>query len=161
MPSPFTYVIPPAGISAASIWSPVPFVDPASPPSFLAEAISPTSGELTSVFTGRHPVDAWMVTQLRTIRGSGAAVLEEGHRLPPASDIETNDDETEPRLRSEIKRILRPAVDRGDIEVVSITIANGTTGDSGDLAMGHVLYRNLRLNKAQPEKLLIPAIGEP
>ena len=67
------YVIPPAGVSRASFFTPVEFVSPAKPAAVLADDIDPKTGELRSLLRGLHPVDAAVITAMRTERGCAAS----------------------------------------------------------------------------------------
>lgn len=145
------YVIPPAGCTAASVWTPVPFVDPAKPPTFLSDRLDASTGEM-SLLEGMDPVDAWMVTQVRTVEGSGAAVFGQGQRLPPNNPaIELNTADAAQLIKFELRRVFKPAVDRGDVEIVDIVVNAGDDGPDLDYGAGLVLYRNLRRKPTDPK----------
>jgi hypothetical protein len=142
------YVIPPAGVSAASFFTTTPFVDPARPPAILADDIDPKTGELRSLFTSVHPVDAAIQYQFRVKRGSGACVLEQGQAF---DSIKKNTSSAPNDLRFEAQRILQPFVDRGDAEIVTLEVAGGEA--EKDRGAVFVQYRNLRTGKVSPIEL--------
>lgn len=132
------YVIPPAGVSAAGFFVPgVVVASPEHPPAILADAIDELTGELTSLFAGPHPVDATVQTAFRTLQGSGAAVVNVGHRY---DKIRKKTDRTARELHDEAERVLRPFVDRGDIEVE--TILEDVENQGFDGAAQLIRYRN-------------------
>lgn len=144
------YVLGPGGVIPASAWSPPNLAEPVIAPVFLADKIDPLTGELQSMLVGRHPVDAWVVTQLATVHASGAAVLDSGQAL---GRLKTIDDTTGALIEFELRRLLAPAVARGDIEIVAIVGAAGEDeGEPFDLGAGYVEYRNLRLPTVDPLK---------
>lgn len=110
----------------------------------LAEKIDVGSGDLLSLVEGLDPVDAWVLTQLRTIRGSGSAVQDQGHNL---TGIENNDATAPALIAYEIDRMLKPAVDRGDIEVLSRLVEAGEEAPAFDMAAVQITWRNLRTSK--------------
>ena len=144
---PFVFVIAPAGVSAAGLFAPAVFVDPALPPALLADDIALNNpfvadGDFASLLTFIHPVDAAVKTQFRLVRGSGAAVLEDGNKL---SEIKKIGPTTASEIEDEYRRILQVLVDRGDVEIETIAIEVGE--DAPDLAAGFVEYTNLRTAK--------------
>ena len=132
------FVIPPGGVSAASFWTAVPFVDPAHPLGVLADKLDPNTGELLSLIAGRDPVDAAIAYQFRLRRASGAAVLEDGQAFEA---IRKNTDSAPAELRFEAERVMRPFVERGDAEIVGLIIEAGE--DAGDMGAVFLEYRNL------------------
>ncbi len=141
---PGSYVIPPAGVTAASFFTPTPFVDPAKPPALLADNIDPKTGEFRSIFTAPHYVDAAIVTQFRTRRGSGAAVQNDGQAL---DEVKKNDANAPDAIRHEINRVLKPFVVRGDIEIRKIDVEAGETFGIQGSAL--VEYLNLRTRRIE------------
>lgn len=143
-----TYVIPPAGISAASGFTPATFADPASPPALLADYIDPATGELLSLFTYVHPVDAMVVEAFRLERGTGAAIQNDGHAF---SAIKKVTEATPRQLEDEARRILKPLVDRGDIKIGTLQTEVGI--DATDLGAVFIEYTNLHTGKGQPVRI--------
>ncbi len=142
-----TYVIPPAGVSAASYFDPLTFVDPATPPIILGDDIDPETGELRSILSGIHPVDSAVIVAVRTVRGSGAAVQDVGHRL---GDIKKVDDSTAKAIEQEFRRALQPLVDTRDIRIDKIEIEADPDTDSGS---SFLAYTNLQAMTARTVKL--------
>ena len=119
-------------------WTPAPEAPWAPPPVFLGDDIDATTGELRSLTRGIHPVDSWVITQIRTVRGSGSAVQDDGHRF---GTFELVTDDAADIARAEVERMLRPAVERGDIEIVSVA---AETMDGEDGVNVVVEWTNLR-----------------
>jgi hypothetical protein len=138
MSGPPPYIIPPAGVTAASFFVPFAVVDPALPPAILADKLTAT-GDLASFFVGGDPIDEAIAFQLRIVRGTGAAVVDDGQRF---RDIKKNDNNAVADIRSESLRVLQPFIANGDIADVSLQIQAGE--DEGDLGAVFIVYRNLR-----------------
>ena len=137
-------IVPPCGVVPAVTWVPPNDAAPLAPTPMLAEKIDVGSGDLLSLVEGMDPVDAWVLTQLRTIRGSGSAVQDQGHAL---TSIENNDATTAALAAFEIDRMLKPAVDRGDIEVLSRVVEAGESAPAFDMAAIQIVWRNLRTSR--------------
>jgi hypothetical protein len=134
MPS---YVIPPAGITAASFFTPV-FVDPARPPVIMADDIDPQTRELRSLFRGAHPVDAALQANFTARRNAGPALSTVGHDfLLNKKNVEG----TTQALKNECKRLTQRHVDANNIEVEEVFTDADTYPDMGVVV---VKYRNLR-----------------
>jgi hypothetical protein len=133
-------VIPAAGVSAAGLYVPVVASEPLEALGLLADAYDPNTGELVSLRTYVHPVDAAVQAQFRLARGSGVAVLEQGQAF---GRIENVTDSTARELDSEARRILEPFVQRRDIAIEKILTEAPVAGTDGDTAMVTVVYRNL------------------
>jgi len=126
-----SYVIPPAGISAAAFYAPgVAFVDPDTPPGLLCDNVDPATGELKSLFTAPHPVDAAREMAFRVRYESGAATGRIGNRF---HEIRHNDDRAAAHLTDEAKRILKPFVDLELLEIESIQVDTKLAPDLGAL----------------------------
>jgi hypothetical protein len=137
------YVIPPAGVYPAAFFVPgVAIVDPTRPPPVLADDITP-DGDLGSLFTPVHPVDAAIKEVFRLFGDTGAAVVGKGQRF---NEIRKNLPDTPRRMKDEANRILAPFVSRGDIEVLEITVDADIAPDLGAL---FVRYRNRRTGQEQ------------
>lgn len=136
---PYSTIVPPAGITAASLWAPAVFVDPAFPAANAADRIDPTTGEYASVLGGRNAVDAALLTQLRTLRATGAAVLEQGQAF---DKIKKNDAAAPASIKFEIDRIFRPFIAANLVKILSTTIEAGE--DAEDVGAALIVYRNLQ-----------------
>lgn len=133
-----TAVIPPAGVSAASFFTPTTFVDPARPPAILADKLDTTTGEFESLLEGRDPTDAAIAFHFRVRRGSGVAVVDIGQRF---ADIKKNDDAAAQSIRFEIERILKPFVDDGLVRLARLSVEADPDTDFG---AAYVEYINTR-----------------
>jgi hypothetical protein len=138
-------IIQPAGISAAGTYTAVEVISPAKPPAILADDINPTTGELNSILSGIHPIDAAVITRIRTKRSSGASVNSIGHRFDRVKKI---DESYETAIRYEAEQVFADLVFRGDIRVDKIAFSD--TGDTGSIFFH---YTNLRTNAAKKVKL--------
>lgn len=133
-------VIPPAGTSAASFFT-ENIIDPAKPAAILADDIDYSTGDLNTILSGVHPIDAAFADQFKIQRGSGASVMEQGNDF---HKIKKNLESTPRALRQEVDRIAAPFVARGDIRLDEV-IAEAVT-DTGEVV---VSYINLRTQKAE------------
>lgn len=138
-------IIQPAGISAAGTYTTVEVISPSKPPAILADDINPTTGELNSILSGIHPVDAAVITRIRTKRASGASVSSIGHRFDRVKKI---DESYETAIRYEAEQVFADLVFRGDIRVDKIAFSD--TGDTGSIFF---YYTNLRTNVADKLRL--------
>lgn len=144
MPAP--PIIAPVGVSPASYGAPTEFVSPAKPPAILADDIDPATGELRSILRGIHPVDAHVITALRTKRGSGVSVMATGQRF---DDVRKIDDAFPRRIQDECERALSTLIDRGDIRLEKIAVIED--GDTGHL---YFEYFNLRATNRDQKRTL-------
>lgn len=136
------YIIPPAGVSAASFFTPGTIVDPAKPPAMLADDLDVATGELRSLFSRVHPVDAAVVEQLRLHRGSGAAVEDEGTLFRKFDKVYDN---TAAAVEDEIRRALKPLVDRRDIRIDTVAVESGVDDPTMVASVGE--YTNLHTDE--------------
>ena len=135
---------------APLIGSPLSSWQPPAPPdvavaAYVAEDIDPATGEVMSLTSGIDPTDASLITQARTVRASGAAVLEDGHQL---DEIENNDDDAPARVTFELKRLLAPFVARREIVVLQLDVEAGP--QDGDTGAAQIVYRNVRTSAERP-----------
>lgn len=119
------YVIPPAGVSAASFFVPGVY-DAARPPATLADDIDPQTGDIRSLFATVSPVIAAVQYAFQLERGSGAAVQGKGQAFKKIKKVRPS---TELELRAEIDRIFQPFLDAGLVEILNVTITAPTVGD--------------------------------
>jgi hypothetical protein len=144
MPAP--PIIAPAGTSAASYGAPTEFVSPSKPPAILADDIDPATGELRSILRGIRPVDAHVITALRTERGSGVSAMATGQRFRSVRKI---DDAFARRIQDECELALAPLIERGDIRLEKIAVIED--GDTGHL---YFEYFNLRATNRDQKRTL-------
>jgi len=142
-------------LSKPAVGSPLSLWEPPDPTvvlsaSYLVDAIDPLTGEVQSLTTGMDPTDAALLTQLRTVRGSGASVLEDGHNL---DRIENNNGDAKARIVFELQRLVQPFLDRREIQLERPIADSVDAGEAeGDTAAAEILYVNLRTR----EKRSIP-----
>ena len=131
-----TVAIPLGGLSPAiaEISSSLPAL---APPVALADNIDPATGEIASLFTRVHPVDAAIQQQFRVRLCSGAAVLTSGSRF---HTLEDKTERTDAEIRGEIARVLKPFIDRSEAAIISVQVDPEALGADGAAAL--VLYRN-------------------
>lgn len=134
MPS---YVIPSAGVSAASFFTGATFVDPAKPPAVLALPIDPATGDWSSILSGIHPVDDQVIEAFRVAQDSGPAVTGVGNKL---GDIKKVDETTEAQITFEVRRVLGRFEKAGNLRIESIEV---TADPDNDWAEAYVEYTNL------------------
>lgn len=111
-------VIPPAGVSPASAFEATEAPKRPKPAGFLADPIDFEDGELLSLEHGIDPTDAWVITQLRTVRASGSAVDSVGRDF---SDVTHTTERHANILRQEVLIALAPAIDSKAISNVTVT----------------------------------------
>lgn len=138
------YVIPPAGVSAASFFSPATFVDAAKPPALLADDVDTATGEWRSIFTFVHPVDAAVKEAFRLREGTGASVATVGNRY---RKIRHAGPSAKRHLEDETQRIMSPFVARGDVAVKTLTVEVGEV--AADTGAVFVEYSNLRSGRVE------------
>lgn len=143
MPS---YVIPAAGQSAASFFSPANFTDPAKPPAFLCRAINPTTGDWNSLFTGIHPVDDHVIRAFRVQENSGLSAIGLGNRF---ASIRKVDETTARAVEFEIRRLLNPLVRSKDLRIDEITVEADPDGDSSHAFVEYTNLQSLRTRKLE------------
>lgn len=104
MPGPF---ILPAGVSPVSSDPGTVLEPPGLPPVMRASNLDPTTGEVLSLTRDVAPIPAAIQRQFRTVRGSGAAVLNDGQSF---NKIQKNDITATRQIQFEIQRIFAPFV---------------------------------------------------
>lgn len=138
-------VIPPAGTSPAGFFVPVNYTVPGEPIAMLADPIDPVTLEYLSIERGFDPVDAAVVTSVRTKRESGSAVENVGHRY---QDHPRVDEHLEQFMREETGLALEHLTDAGEI---AFKLAVQTEGDTANL---HLEFRNLVRARETPGLVL-------
>lgn len=101
----------------------------------LADPIDVKTGEFLSIIRSYDPTDAAVLTALGTVRGSGSAVLEVGHKLASYPRV---DEGLETYFREEVSFALRHLVDDGQIRLKAVQIVK-----LEDAAEAQVFYVNL------------------
>jgi hypothetical protein len=131
MPAP---VIPAGGTSPAGLFVPVLYVEPDEPIAMLADPIDFETGELLSIERGFHPVDADVITSLRTERATGSAVQDVGQRFRDMTHI---DEKSPAFIREETRIALQHLLDAREVELSITPVAEGDTGEL------QLAYKNL------------------
>lgn len=121
-------IILPAGVHSLGFAEGVQFVEPSRPPVIAADDVNATTGEVNSLLTSIDPVDSAVIQIARTRRGSGAAVLDIGHRL---AEIKKNDDSAAELAKSYAREMFAALVADGRIEIESIDTQQFGAVDDG------------------------------
>lgn len=130
----------PAGIFPLSLWSPGTPPAPVIPVSILCPELDPNTGERRSLDVSADPTLTALGLQLRTMLASGSAVQNDGHKL---FSIRKNSRDAPALIEHEINRIVKPFVDVGTLEVISIVIAAGPpAGSRGSIKLTVKLLRS-------------------
>lgn len=121
---------------------------------FLADALDPRTGELLSISTGVHPIDAEVVFVLRAAFNAGPALQGVGTRF---GDLRKITDETSIEIAKIIREALDRFVKRGDIRIDKILTAQGARDlGASDMAAALVVYTNLQTGKSGIKVQVIP-----
>lgn len=115
-----------------------------------ADYIDPTTQEYLSLTKGMDPIDAQVLIALKTIRGSGAAVMEDGHRL---KDIRKITRDVVMRVQAEVRNTLGLLVRNRDIRIDTIEVTVRKGSQQVDLQLD---YYNLRAR--EPGRTSIKAV---
>jgi len=114
-----------------------------------ADYIDPATGDYVSMTSGLDPIDAQVVIALNTVRGSGAAVKDEGNNLESVRKIgETVQREIESEVRVALKRL----IENGDIKLGTFTF---DIQPSNHYVNATVNYQNLRARSNRAVTLVI------
>lgn len=100
----------------------------------LADDIDPNTGEVLSIFTSPHPVDAMVRDAVVTDRSSGLAVQGVGNSIHEHENLV--DGESEADLADAARVALASLVERGLIDAVATATVDGDTSDT------QIQYRN-------------------
>jgi len=132
-------VILPAGLHELGAAAGTDFVTAESPPTLLADDIDATTGELNSLIEGIEPEDSAVIQIMRTKRGSGAAVLDIGHRFHL---IEKNDDRAPDLAKAYAREAFADLVNGGFIELHDIDTSQfGQIGDGLGIFLSYTILR--------------------
>lgn len=127
-------VLPPAGGFPVGI-PPENQTSARAPALFLADAVDAVTGDYLSVLRGVDPVEARALEALRVRRGSGSAVMDDGHQL---HTLEVIDDKLPVLLRAAIEFAWKRLLDDRLIELVSADV-----DPEGDTASVRIVFLNL------------------
>lgn len=130
--------IPYAGLSPASAYTITGFAVQEPPAAILADEIDPITRDFTSLERSRSIADGMVIHLLSVQRGTGAAVLDTGHRLRELRQVE---ERTPVSTESTLREALKPAKDAGVAEFTRIA----AEVDAGDRTQVNsvVVYRDL------------------
>ena len=132
-------VILPAGFHELGAASGTDFVTAESPPAILADDIDATTGELNSLVSSIEPEDSAVIQIMRTRRGSGAAVLDIGHRFHL---IEKNDERAPDLAKAYAREAFADLVSGGLIEIHDIDTSQfGEIGDGLGIFLSYIILR--------------------
>jgi hypothetical protein len=101
----------------------------------LADPVDVKTGEYLSIIRSYDPTDAAVLTALGTVRGSGSAVLEVGHKLASYPRV---DEGLDTFFREEVAFALRHLTDDGQIRIKAVQIVK-----LEDAAEAQTFYVNL------------------
>lgn len=104
----------------------------------LADPIDFATGELLSIERGFDPTDAAVINALRTLRASGSAVDDIGHRFTDASHVTP---QLQSLFREEARLALLHLTSSSQITLDEVLMV--TEGDSGEV---QVHYTNIARN---------------
>ncbi len=139
--------IPPAGYSPASAFELVGHAEQQDPVPILADAIDAKTGEYTSIEDSATIADGLVTTLIRTVRGSGAAVIEFGQSFRKMRYV---DDQSGVLAESLARQALEPAVDAGVVAFASI---EGVVNESDPTQVDAVLgYHDMLAPEAEREQ---------
>lgn len=114
-----------------------------------ADYIDPATGEYASMVQGLNPIDAQVILAMTTIRGSGAAVKDQGQRL---SDIDKIRKTVEREIQSEVRLALKQLIQQHDIRLGTFAFDKQPSNDY----VGVVIeYTNLRAGGVRSVELVI------
>lgn len=118
------------------------------PSILLAEDVDPATRDLRSLFTGADPIDAQVQVALDRVRGSGAAVLEDGMAAPPDKMLDSLAADLEREARVALSRLVR----NGDVRVKRCVVIAEPQNQTAQIV---VEYVNLRLDSGSTRRALV------
>jgi hypothetical protein len=132
-------VILPAGLHELGFAEGTQFVSPASPPAILADDINASTGEVNSLLTSIEPEDSAVIQIMRTRRGSGASVLDIGHRFHL---IDKNDERAPSLAEAYARGALADLLRDGRIDLHDIDTSQfGELGDGLGIFLSYSILR--------------------
>ena len=138
---------PAAPLNAGNTGSTV-YADPAAPAPMLADDIDPNTGELLSVFTSPHPVDAMARDAVIADRDSGLAIAGVGNTIHEIENLIPGESERD--LADAARVALASLVERRLIDAVAVSTVEGDTSDT------QIRYRNRLTRRNGPSIPLQP-----
>ena len=109
------------------------------PSPLLADYIDPSTNDYLSIEDGMDPVDAQVIIAMKTKRGSGPSVTEDGHNLDSIKKIMPS---VERDIEAQLKLALGRLIRNGDITYKGQTITNNDPANA--YVEGYVSYVNER-----------------
>lgn len=141
-----TIIVPPSTLTALGGALPAVGVQ-AAPPIILADYIDPGTRDFASMLSTLDQIDAQVIIAITTKRGSGAAVMDVGHRLHKIKKILES---IQTDITAEIKLALKRLVTNGDITLKPIKFLNVEPGNQQvDFMVEWVNLRSGTLNSVR------------
>lgn len=141
--------LPPAGTGPASAFGVTGTISQPVPPTILADAIDPRTGEYLSLTASANLADSFAVEALRVQRRTGAAVRELGNRFRELTHV---DDESASRLDSLTREAFADGERAGVLEF--LRIETGVDPSDGSTLCAFAVYRDLLApSSAEPRRL--------
>ncbi|MEA3225142.1 MAG: hypothetical protein U9Q07_04265 [Planctomycetota bacterium] len=124
----------------------------AQPPVILADYIDPDTRDFASMLSTLDQIDAQVVIAITTKRGSGAAVMDVGHKLHEIKKIRES---IQTDITAEMTRALKRLVTNGDITMKPIDFLSVDPGTQQVDFM--IKWKNKRSGALQSVRLLMKA----
>lgn len=128
-------------------------VSEGTPSPLLADNIDPATRDFADLFVGVDPIDAQVQLAVTTIRGSGAAVLEDGITITPTK----MGDSYRAQLLADARAALARLVRNGDVRLLGVELLLDDQGNQTSL-LG-VQYVNLRAVDGSTRRVVAPTPG--
>lgn len=146
-----TIIVPPSTLTSLGGALPTVGVQ-AEPPVILADYIDPDTRDFASMLSTLDQIDAQVIIAITTKRGSGAAVMDVGHKLHLIKKIRES---IKTDITAEIKLALKRLVTNGDITMLPIDF---TSVDPGSQQVNFVVkWKNLRSGTLNSVRTLLKA----
>jgi len=114
-----------------------------------ADFIDPATGDYASMVKGLNPIDAQVILAMSTIRGSGAAVMEDGCNLASIDKIRST---VRREVESEVRFALRRLIQNKDVALVGFEVDPNPTETQVSVQID---YKNLRARTVNAVTLVI------
>jgi hypothetical protein len=114
-----------------------------------ADYIDPKTGDYASMVKGLDAIDAQVILAMNTVKGSGAAVMEEGCNL---EDIQHILDTVRREIQSEVKVAFKRLIDNHDIRLGAFSF---DVQPENQYVATEVEYQNLRSSGVRMVGLVI------
>jgi hypothetical protein len=138
----------------AGVWVPEELAPPIVAVGSLADAIDPATGEIASLTSSKHPIDAEVENRMRVVAFRAPAYDRVGLDL---SGIPKNlGGQNEQTIQMAIRGNMAPMVERGAIAI--LRILTGTTMDqlgpgTSDMNAAVLVYRNRKTGREERARL--------